>query len=82
MAKIKHHTETMSWAGLQPKIILALRTNIKQNAHYLSEHEILYPAGSTLLLHNYPQKQQRYIQLMEKSIYLEMIIVSPSRSVN
>jgi len=54
-----------------------LTNGIKGNASYISENEILYPAGRVLVVHNYAQKLQRYIQLPEKPI--NIICVSPLR---
>lgn len=69
----------MATAEITPRVIFSLRQQVKQNAHYISDFQILYPAGSVLIMHNYVEKRQKYIKLFEKSIYLEVITVSPSR---
>jgi hypothetical protein len=67
----------MSLPIIEPRAFYGLTNGIKGNASYISENEILYPAGRVLVVHNYAQKLQRYIQLPEKPI--NIICVSPLR---
>lgn len=69
----------MSLPEITPRAFFGLRVNIKQNAHYITDFRILYPAGSVLVLHNYYEHRQEFIELYDKSLTLEVIIVSPSR---
>lgn len=69
----------MSIPEITPKAYFGLRVNIKQNAHFITDSQILYPAGSVLVLHDYYERRQMFIELQEKSLVLELIIVSPSR---
>jgi hypothetical protein len=69
----------MSEATIQPRIFYGLTNDIKSNASYISENEILYPAGGVLIIHNYTQKLQRYVKLEEKDKHVNLICVSPSR---
>jgi hypothetical protein len=69
----------MSLPTIQPQVFYGLTNDIKGNASYISENEILYPAGGVLILHNYMQKLQRYIKIPEKQKPINIICVSPSR---
>ncbi|XP_076282978.1 testes of unusual size [Lasioglossum baleicum] len=52
--------------SLQAKIFYGLKTDIISNAHYISDSEILYPAGNLLTLHHIPQRRQRLLRLSDK----------------
>ncbi|KAK6624804.1 hypothetical protein RUM44_011668 [Polyplax serrata] len=69
----------MATAEITPRVVFSLRHQVRHNAHYISDFQILYPAGSVLIMHNFVEKRQRHIKLFEKSVFLEMIVVSPSR---
>ncbi|PNF35437.1 Cilia- and flagella-associated protein 57 [Cryptotermes secundus] len=71
----------MSASTIQPRIFYGLKNGIIGSASYISENEILYPAGGVLIVHNYTQKLQRYIKLEEKDKHVNIICVSPSRKV-
>lgn len=64
---------------VSPKAFFALRQDVRQNAHFISDVEVMYPAGSVLIIHNYYEKRQNYIKLYEKSLVLSLIAISPSR---
>lgn len=65
--------------GLQPRIFWGLTNGVKGNIHYLSDHDILYPAGGVLVVHNYVQKSQNYIKLLEPQKTFNIITVSPNK---
>lgn len=69
----------MGTVEIIPRVIFSLRPFVKQNAHYITDFQILYAAGSVLVLHNYHETRQKHIKLFEKSVYLEMIAVSNNR---
>jgi hypothetical protein len=69
----------MSVPTTEPQIFYGLTNGIKGNASYISENEILYPAGGVLIVHDYKEKLQRYIKLEEKDKHVNFICVSPSR---
>lgn len=69
----------MSIPSIQPRALFGLHSKIIQNAHFITDSEILYPAGAVLVLHDYSEKKQRYIKLMEKSVNTELITISPNR---
>lgn len=66
--------------AIQPRLFLGLNNNIKGNASYITDHDILYPAGGLLIIHNYAQKQQKYIKLSsDHTKTISMIVVSPNK---
>jgi hypothetical protein len=69
----------MSAPTIKPQIFYGLTCGITGNASFISENEILYPAGGVLVIHNYKQKLQHYIQFEEQDKHVNIICVSPSR---
>nr|CAD7403161.1 unnamed protein product [Timema cristinae] len=69
----------MSIPVLTPRIIFGLKTNIKGTATFITDHEILYPVGGVLSLHNYTQKRQRYIKFPDKQKNINIICVSANK---
>ncbi|XP_075215374.1 testes of unusual size [Lycorma delicatula] len=67
--------------GLQVRLFLGLNNTIKGNATYVTDHDILYPAGGLLIIHNYTQKQQKYIKLSDSQKVISMIVVSPNKKI-
>ncbi len=57
---------TLSLPGLLPVAFFGLRTGVKGNAYFLTDHDILYPAGSVLVIHNHIQKHQKFIKLVDQ----------------
>lgn len=88
---MSHGDVTLSLPGLQPVAFFGLRTNVKGNAYFLTDHDILYPAGSVLVIHNHIQKHQKYIKLVDQQHgkealtkeqhIIKEIVLSPSRCV-
>lgn len=68
-----------SFQGVQPRVFWGLTTSIKGNINYVSDLDVLYPAGGVLVLHNYVQQTQSYIKLPEPQKVLNIIIVSPNK---
>lgn len=64
---------------LQPRLVLGLRTDIKGNAQFITDEEIIYPVGSVLTIHNFNQKRQKYIKLAEKGKNVTEVLVSPNK---
>ncbi|KAJ1523827.1 hypothetical protein ONE63_010385 [Megalurothrips usitatus] len=56
----------LSLPGLQPVAFFGLRVGVKGNAYFLTDHDILYPAGSVLVVHNHIQKHQKFIKLVDQ----------------
>lgn len=57
---------TLSLPGLQPVAFFGLRVGLKGNAYFLTDHDVLYPAGSVLVIHNHIQKHQKFIKLVDQ----------------
>lgn len=57
---------SLSLPGLQPVAFFGLRTGVKGNAYFLTDHDILYPAGSVLAIHNHIQKHQKFVKLVDQ----------------
>lgn len=68
-----------SFQGLTPRIFWGLTTSIKGNINYVSDLDVLYPAGGVLVIHNYVQMTQFYIKLPEPQKVLNIICVSPNK---
>ncbi|XP_044252622.1 cilia- and flagella-associated protein 57 [Tribolium madens] len=64
---------------LQPRLILGLRTDVKGNAQFITDEEIIYPVGAVLTIHNLNQKRQKYIKLADKGKNVTEIVVSPNK---
>ncbi|CAH1154655.1 unnamed protein product [Phaedon cochleariae] len=69
----------MNLALLQPQLLLGLETRIRNNVHFLSDDEVVYPVGSVVAVHNFNVKKQRYIKLSEKGKNLTHLAVSPDK---
>ena len=63
----------------QPRAIFGLKTNVKGNVHFITDEDIIYPAGGVLVCHNINQRRQKFIKLNDKGINVTSIIVSPNR---
>ncbi|XP_054279032.1 cilia- and flagella-associated protein 57-like [Macrosteles quadrilineatus] len=70
-----------SFQGLAPRIFWGLTTSIKGNINYVSDLDVLYPAGGVLVIHNYVQMTQFYIKLPEPQKVLNIICVSPNKKI-
>lgn len=66
---------------LQPRLVYGLRTDIKGNVNFISDDEVLYPAGGLLVMHNFAQKRQRFARLPDKGLNITRIVVSPNQYV-
>ncbi|XP_053620233.1 cilia- and flagella-associated protein 57 isoform X1 [Plodia interpunctella] len=65
--------------NLSARIFYGLRTDIQFNAHYLTESEIIYPAGGVIVIHNHLQKKQKFIRLQDKHKPIKSIVLAPNR---
>ncbi|XP_015597863.1 cilia- and flagella-associated protein 57 [Cephus cinctus] len=63
---------------LQSRVFYGLKTDVSGNAHYITDAEILYPVGSALSVHNFPQRRQRLIRLPEKHL-INVVSVTPNK---
>ncbi|XP_039276040.1 cilia- and flagella-associated protein 57 [Nilaparvata lugens] len=66
---------------LQPHLFLGLNNTIKGNATFITDDDILYPAGGVLVIHNYLSRTQRYIKLPRHLNTISMLVVSPNKNV-
>ncbi|XP_039288105.1 cilia- and flagella-associated protein 57 isoform X2 [Nilaparvata lugens] len=64
---------------LEPHMFLGLNPTIKGNATYLTDHNIIYPAGGVLVIHDYVQQEQKYIKLPDASKVISRIVISPNK---
>lgn len=64
---------------LQPKLFLGLETKLRNNIHFLSNEEVVYPTGAVIAVHNFNVKKQRFIKLSDKGKNLTQVIVSPNK---
>ncbi|KAJ2947907.1 hypothetical protein O0L34_g9698 [Tuta absoluta] len=65
--------------NLSARILYGLRTDIQFNAHFISESEILYPAGGVMVIHNHLQKKQKFIRLQDKHKPIKSLVLSPNK---
>ncbi|XP_065209372.1 cilia- and flagella-associated protein 57 isoform X2 [Planococcus citri] len=61
---------------LKSRMFFGLNTSIKKNAHFISDEEILYPAGGVITIHNHREKTQRYINFPSSEKEISVISVS------
>ncbi|XP_067002116.2 cilia- and flagella-associated protein 57 [Anabrus simplex] len=67
--------------SLHPHIFYGLKTGIRGNALYLTEHDILYPAGGVLVVHNFTHKTQKYINLPDRKKVVNILLLNPDRTI-
>ncbi|KAL0901492.1 hypothetical protein ABMA27_006736 [Loxostege sticticalis] len=65
--------------NISARIFYGLRTDIQYNAHYLTESEIIYPAGGVIVIHNHLQKKQKFIRLQDKHKPIKSLVLAPNR---
>ncbi|CAH0405353.1 unnamed protein product [Chilo suppressalis] len=65
--------------NISARIFYGLRTDIQYNAHFLTESEIIYPAGGVIVVHNHLQKKQKFIRLQDKHKPIKSLVLSPNR---
>ncbi|KAF9421540.1 hypothetical protein HW555_002473, partial [Spodoptera exigua] len=70
---------TQSPPNISARIFYGLSTDIQYNAHYLTESEILYPAGGVIVIHNHLQKKQKFIRLQDKHKPIKSLVLAPNR---
>ena len=46
--------------------VFGLKSDVKENVHYVDEQTVLYPAGSNIILYGIEQKTQRFIPISER----------------
>lgn len=64
--------------SLQTRVLYGLKTDIVDNAHYVTDAEILYPVGNALAIHDVLQYQQKLIRLPDK-YHANVICISPNK---
>lgn len=69
----------MSLPVLQPSLFIGLEKRIRNNIHFLSDEEVVYPVGSVIAVHNFNVKKQKFIKLSEKGKNLTHVAVSPNK---
>ncbi|XP_074026277.1 uncharacterized protein isoform X3 [Leptinotarsa decemlineata] len=60
------------------KLSSRLETKIRNNVHFLSDDELVYPVGSVIAVHNFGVRKQRFIKLSDKGKHLTHLAVSPN----
>ncbi|XP_038207858.1 cilia- and flagella-associated protein 57 [Zerene cesonia] len=65
--------------NISARIFYGLRTDIQYNAHYLTDSEIIYPAGGVIVIHNHLQKKQKFIRLQDKHKPIKSLVLAPNR---
>ncbi|XP_046965131.1 cilia- and flagella-associated protein 57 [Vanessa cardui] len=65
--------------NISARIFYGLRTDIQYNAHYMTDSEIIYPAGGVIVIHNHIQKKQKFIRLQDKHKPIKSIVLAPNR---
>ena len=69
----------MSIAVAQLKYSFGLIGEVKQNASYIDEQTIIYPAGTNLVLFNIDQKTQRFLPFSQGGDGASAMAISPNR---
>ena len=69
----------MSIAVLQPRYTFGLKGEVSQNVSYLDEQNIIYPAGTNLVLYNIDQKTQKFLSFSQGGEGATAMAVSPNR---
>lgn len=69
----------MSIAVAQLKYSFGLKGEVKQNASYIDEQTIIYPAGTNLVLFNIDQKTQRFLPFSQGGDGASAMAISPNR---
>ncbi|KAF5270192.1 hypothetical protein FQR65_LT05672 [Abscondita terminalis] len=64
---------------LQPRFMYGLRTDIKGNAWFIGDEEVLYPVGGILVVHNFTQKRQRFGRLPDRGRNVIRLLLSPNQ---
>ncbi|CAF4793044.1 unnamed protein product [Pieris macdunnoughi] len=64
---------------ISARVYYGLRTDIQYNAHYLTDSEIIYPAGGVIVIHNHLQKKQKFIRLQDKHKPIKSLVLAPNR---
>lgn len=64
---------------LKPSLFLGFEKRIRNNIHYLSDEEVVYPVGSVIAIHDFEIKKQKFIKLTEKGKNLTHVLVSPNK---
>ncbi|XP_045500621.1 cilia- and flagella-associated protein 57 isoform X1 [Colias croceus] len=65
--------------NISARFFYGLRTDIQYNAHYLTDSEIIYPAGGVIVIHNHLQKKQKFIRLQDKHKPIKSLVLAPNR---
>ncbi|CAB3240040.1 unnamed protein product [Arctia plantaginis] len=65
--------------NISARTFYGLRTDIQYNAHYITESEIVYPAGGVIVIHNHLQKKQKFIRLQDKRKPIKSLVLAPNR---
>lgn len=63
----------------QPVALFGFRPGIRGNVQFLNEHEILYPAGSVLVIHHLLNNTQKFIKPADQQKSIKEIVLSPNR---
>lgn len=64
---------------LKPSLFLGLDKNIRNNVHFLTDNEVVYPVGSVIAVHDFSVKRQKFIKLSDKGKNLTHLAVSPNK---
>eukprot|EP00055_Hartaetosiga_balthica_P003769 m.8941 g.8941 ORF g.8941 m.8941 type:complete len:1202 (-) comp3312_c0_seq1:127-3732(-) len=64
---------------VEPQLAFGLKNDVSDNVCYLDEQNIIYPAGSSVIIYNVNQRTQRFIHGSEGSQGFSALAVSPNR---
>lgn len=64
---------------LQARMFFGIKTQIKDNLWSLSDEEILYVAGGVIVIHNFVNKSQRYINIFNPERRISLVTVSKDK---
>ena len=56
-----------------------MKGDVSGNVAFIDEHNLLYPAGSNLIIYNCESKTQKFIPITDKTEGITSIAVSPNK---
>lgn len=64
---------------LNPRVVLGLKTDVPGNVDFITDEDIVYPAGGLLSIQNETQRKQKFIKLPDKGYNVNNILLSPNK---
>ncbi|CAD6207355.1 GSCOCG00010189001-RA-CDS [Cotesia congregata] len=68
----------MSQIELHTKVFYGLKTDVLNNAHFVTDSDVLYPVGNALAVHNFERQKQRLLHLSDKR-NVNIIALTPNK---